>query len=190
MPPAPTEAHAAIATPSPWIERFAPLIPREARVLDVASGHGRHARFFAARGNPVVAVDRDAGALAALAGVPGVQARIVDLEPGGRVLGDERFDAILVVNYLHRPLLADLLDALADDGVLLYETFAQGNEAFGRPRNPDFLLAPDELLQRIGGRLTIVAFEQGHVATPAPGVVIQRLAAVGAGRGWPPPLPL
>jgi SAM-dependent methyltransferase len=185
-----TEPHAPTADASRWIERFAPLIAPGARVLDVACGHGRHARYFAARGHPVVAVDRDEAALATLSGVPGIETRALDLETGARMFAGERYGAIVVVNYLHRPLLPDLLDALADDGVLLYETFALGNEALGRPRNPDFLLAPDELLQRVGGRLTVVAFEQGQVATPAPGAVIQRLAAVGAGRRWPPPLPL
>lgn len=137
----------------------------------------------------MVAVDRDEAALESLAGTAGIETRVLDLETGARMFGGERFGAIVVVNYLHRPLLADLLDALADDGLLLYETFALGNEAYGRPRNPDFLLAPDELLQRVGGRLAVVAFEQGYVATPAPAAVVQRLAAVGAGRRWPPPLP-
>ena len=174
---------------SAWIARFAPLIAPGARVLDLASGYGRHARFFAARGHRVVAVDRDAAALATLAGDARIETRELDLEAGPWPLGRERFDAIVVANYLHRPLFPDLLAALADDGVLLYETFARGNEAHGRPANPDFLLLPDELLQMAAGRLTVVAFEQGYLPDPSRPAVIQRLAAVARGRPWPPLLP-
>ncbi len=181
-------AHAAEA-PSPWIVRFAPLLPRGARVLDLACGQGRHARYFAARGHRVVAVDRDAVAVAALAGEAAIDARALDLETGPWPLGGERFDAIVVCRYLHRPLFPRLLAALADDGVLIYETFARGNEAFGRPANPEFLLLPGELLALATPGLTVVAFEQGHAAAPAPGAVVERLAAVGSGRRWPPPLP-
>jgi len=176
-------------TPSPWITRFAPLVAPGARVLDLACGRGRHARYFAARGCRVVAVDRDAAALATLAGEPAIATRCEDLEQGVWPLADERFDAIVVTNYLHRPLFAHLRAALAPDGVLLYETFAHGNEAYGRPSNPDFLLAPGELLTAGGEGLLVVAFEQGLLAAPAPGAVVERLAAVGAQRPWPPALP-
>jgi SAM-dependent methyltransferase len=172
--------------PSPWIVRFAHLVPREARVLDLACGHGRHTRFFAGRGARVLAVDRDADALSTLAGVRGVETRVADLEAGGWPLGDERLDAIVVTNYLHRPLFAPMLAALAPDGALLYETFAVGNEAYGRPSNPDFLLREGELLERVSGRLHVVAFEQGEIALPKPAVV-QRICAVGPARRWPWP---
>ena len=188
-PPEPLVAHAPVAHPSRWIERFAPLVRAGARVLDVACGHGRHTRLFAARGCHVVAVDRDAAALAALAGEPRIETRALDLEAAGPVLGDERFDAIVVVNYLHRPLFPELLAVLAEDGVLLYETFARGNEAYGRPANPDFLLGPGELLQAIAGTLVPVAFEQGHVAALDRDAVVQRIVAVGRERPWPPSLP-
>ena len=176
--------HEALAA-SAWIERFAHLVPAGARVLDVAAGTGRHARLFAGRGAQVVAVDRDAGALAAVNSVPGVQTRVADLEADAWPFTGERFDAIVVVNYLHRALFPQLLDVLAPDAALLYETFASGNEAFGRPSNPAFLLRENELLEFAHGRLAIVAFEQGRVGAEHPAVV-QRLAAVGRARRWPP----
>jgi SAM-dependent methyltransferase len=176
--------------PSPWIVRYAHLVPHDARVLDLACGHGRHARFFAARGAAVLAVDRDAGALATLAGSRGVETRAVDLEAGPWPLGGERFDAIVVANYLHRPSIAPLIAALAPDGALLYETFAIGNEAFGRPSNPAFLLERDELAEVLRKRMTIVAFEQGRSSERGRDAVVQRVAAVGSGRPWPPPLPV
>jgi SAM-dependent methyltransferase len=175
------------AAPSPWITRFAPLIPPGARVLDLACGQGRHSRFLAARLCDVVAVDRDSQALVALAGVPRVTTMAADLEGGPWPLLGQQFDAIVVANYLHRPLFPKLLDSLDSGGAFLYETFAAGNEAFGRPSNPEHLLAADELLSLLRERLTIVAFEQGLVgARPA---VMQRIAAVGRGRRWPPLLP-
>jgi len=184
-----TQGHGRTSEPSPWVERFAPLVPVAALVLDLAAGHGRHARFFASRGARVVAVDRDADALSTLRDIARIDTRVLDLESGPWPLSEERFDAIVVTNYLHRPSLPSLLAALSDDGVLIYETFARGNEAYGRPSNPDFLLQKDELLRLVEHRLTIVAFEQGVVAAPPSGAVVQRLAAVGPGRPWPPPLP-
>jgi len=176
--------------PSLWMTRFAHLIPSGARVLDVACGYGRHAHYFASRGAQVVAIDRDATALATLSGVPGIETRLADLEGGAWPLGDERFDAIVVSHYLHRPLFTSLNSALTGDGALLYETFAQGNEAFGKPSNPDFLLRPGELLAFAAAAtpLTVVAFEQGLADIAGRMGVVQRLAAVGAARAWPPAL--
>jgi len=185
----PPHRHAPATAASAWVARFAPLVASGARVLDLACGYGRHARFFAARGAHVLAVDRDVAALATLAGEARIATRALDLEAGRWPLPGERFDAIVVANYLHRPLFPSLLAALAEDGVLIYETFARGNEAYGRPSNPDFLLEPGELLQLAARGLTVVAFEQGVVSTPDPGAVVQRLAAVGPGRPWPPALP-
>jgi SAM-dependent methyltransferase len=181
------DAHAS-DVPSPWVVRFAPLVPPGARLLDFASGTGRHARFFAGRDARVLAVDRDASVLERLRGVANVTLRTLDLEGDSWPLAGERFDAIVVTNYLHRPHFAALLDTLADDGVLLYETFASGNEAYGRPSNPAFLLQRDELAERVRGRLVVVAFEQGRVVEGARTAVVQRLAAVGPGRTWPPSL--
>jgi SAM-dependent methyltransferase len=177
--------------PSPWIVRFAHLVPAGARVLDLACGHGRHARFFAARGAQVLAVDRDAAALATLADAPGIATRHADLEGEPWPFRGQSFAAIVVSHYLHRPLFPHILSALGPEGVLLYETFAQGNEAHGRPSNPDFLLRPGELLALAAAApeaLTVVAFEQGRVDLGGRPAVMQRLAATGPARGWPPVL--
>lgn len=165
--------------PSAWVIRYAPLIAPGGRVLDLACGNGRHALFFRRGGWRVTAVDRDAGALAALRGRDGLEVVAADLEAGLWPLGAQRFDGIVVTNYLHRPLFPRLAEALEDGGVLIYETFMQGNERFGRPSNPDFLLRPGELLEAFAA-LTIVAFEQGEVALPKPAAV-QRLCAVRGG---------
>jgi len=183
-----------VDAPSGWLVRHAHLIAPGTRVLDVAAGRGRHARFLARRGALVTAVDRDAGALRALAGEPGVTTRVADLEAGPWPF-DERFDAIVVANYLHRPLLSALRNAMAAGGLVVYETFMVGNEAFGRPTNPAFLLAPGELLQWAAAMppLTVVAFEQGRVALGARPAVVQRLVARDPADGGPatlePPAP-
>lgn len=165
--------------PSAWIIRWADRVPRGGRVLDLACGKGRHARYFAARGYPVEAVDRDPGVLAELEAVAGVTTRYADLERGVWPYSGERFSGIVVANYLHRPLFPDLLLALAPGGVLIYETFATGNEKFGRPSNPDFLLRPGELLELARGVLRVIAYEDLFTAEPKPAMV-QRICAVRA----------
>lgn len=158
--------------------RWAHLVPAYGRVLDLACGYGRHARWFAARHHPVLACDRDPVALASLAAVAGVQTLQADLEDGRPwPFAGVRFDAILVVNYLHRALFGPMLDSLAPGGTLIYETFALGNARYGRPSNPQFLLKPGELYTAVSDRLTVVAFEQGRVNRPKP-ALIQRLCAL------------
>jgi SAM-dependent methyltransferase len=160
---------------SAWVLRFLPLIRPGGRTLDCAAGHGRHTKLLLDRGYNVHAIDRNTAALAALAG-PRCTVEQIDLESGGVWPLGNSYDGIVVTNYLHRPLLPAIAGALAPNGVVIYETFAQGNERFGHPRNPDFLLRPGELLEAFSA-LTIVAFEQGEVAGPRP-AIIQRIAAI------------
>lgn len=144
-------------------------------MLDVACGSGRHSRYLAARGYQVLAVDRDEQALACLDGLCGVRTLRYDLEADAWPFANQRFDGIVVTNYLHRPLLPLLPKALAADGLLIYETFAQGNQRYGKPSNPLFLLRPGELLDLARG-LRVLAYEDLYVAQPKPALV-QRLCA-------------
>jgi len=164
-------------TVSPWIAAWAGLVPAGAAMLDVAAGKGRHTRFFADRGHRVTAIDRDVSGLAAADNIEIVQADLEDGSPWPLV--DRKFGAVVVTNYLHRPLFSSLFDALAPGGVLLYETFMVGNERFGKPSNPAFLLRDGELLDvaREGG-LSVVAYEATMRSDPGPAMV-QRIAARG-----------
>ncbi len=173
-----TPDHLHADSPSAWVVRFAPLLRPGGSVLDLACGGGRHARLLARRGHAVEAVDRDAQALVTLAGVAGVTTTCADLEGGPWPYAGRRFDAVVVTNYLHRPLFRAIAEALGDRGVLLYETFMRGHGAIGKPSNPAFLLEPGELLTAFGG-LTVVAFEQGRVDSPWL-AVLQRVCAVRA----------
>jgi len=146
-------------------------------VLDLACGYGRHARWLIKQGYRVEAVDRDEQALAHLQGIPHLNAVAADLENDPWPFYGRRFDGIVVSRYLHRPLLPLLADCLRPQGVLIYETFMAGNERFGKPSNPDFLLKPNELLDVFARQLKIVAFEQGSVLKPKP-AEIQRLCAI------------
>ncbi|MGH8750953.1 MAG: class I SAM-dependent methyltransferase [Burkholderiales bacterium] len=165
-----------LSTPSEWVSRFANLIPQQGKVLDLACGSGRHARYLAALNFQVEAVDNDAGAIQNLCGIKGVEARLADLEHGPWPYADVRFDGIVATNYLHRPLFSYLLKALDTGGVLIYETFAAGNERYGKPGNPDFLLQPGELLEAVRGQLRVIAYEDVYVAHPKPARV-QRICA-------------
>jgi SAM-dependent methyltransferase len=166
-----------LKSPSNWVVRWADRVPAGGRVLDLACGGGRHARYFAARGHPVEAVDRDPAMLASLAGLPGVTTRHADLEGGPWPYEGARFAGIIVTSYLHRPLFPHLLAALGPDGTLIYETFAVGNERYGRPSNPAYLLMPGELLKAVHARLRVIAYEDLTVSEPKP-ACIQRICAV------------
>lgn len=164
---------------SAWVARWAPLMP-QGEVLDLACGNGRHARLLASFGHLVIALDRDPQALAQAAG-EGIETVEYDLEAPGNPwpFAPRSLAGIVVTNYLHRPLFGALAAALAPNGVLIYETFARGNEVFGKPSNPDFLLMPGELLGLAGrGGLRVLGFEDGVVRRPRP-ARLQRLCAVG-----------
>ncbi len=187
--------HLRITEPSPWVRRFQSLIPRDGpsggAVLDLAAGGGRHTRFFQGLGHPVTAVDRDTSALGDLA-TDGVEIIEADLENGmeagmetgggvftdGGALAGRVFAGVCVINYLHRPLMAAITAALEPGGVLIYETFARGNEDFVRPRNPDHLLKSGELLDLVLGRLQVVAYEHGVIKAADIEGVKQRICAV------------
>jgi SAM-dependent methyltransferase len=160
---------------SPWVERCAALIPPGGIVLDIACGTGRHTHFLAAAGYQVTAIDRDTSRLIPRTGIEIVEADLEGDNPWP--LPGRTFDGIVVANYLHRPLFPVLIDSLNPDGVLIYETFAIGNEHLGRPRNLGFLLRDGELLDAVSGKLSVVAYEAGRIHTPAPAVV-QRIVAV------------
>jgi SAM-dependent methyltransferase len=167
-----------LGEPSRWVRQWAHLVAAYGAVLDVACGAGRHARFFASLGHPVTAIDRDAAALNALADEPLVTQVLADIENAPWPLAaDAQFAAVVVTNYLHRPLFPQLMRSLAPGGVLIYETFAQGNERVGKPSNPAFLLAPGELLDVVRARLRVVAFQDGFVSQPRPAYV-QRICAI------------
>ena len=162
--------------PSPWVMQQALLWPKDGRVLDFASGRGRHSLVLAGRFH-ILAVDRDADALAPLVAHPRIEICLCDLESDAVwPFANEKFDAVLVSNYLFRPKLAALFDLVADDGYLTYETFAVGNAAFGRPKNPDFLLHKGELAAALPAEFDIIDEFHGVISDPQP-AVIQRLAA-------------
>ena len=179
--------HLRITEPSPWVKRFQSLIPKEGpsggAVLDLAAGSGRHARFLKGLGFPVTAVDRDTSALSDLV-TDGVEIIEADLEAGAGVFADggalagRVFAGVCVINYLHRPLMTGIVAALEPGGVLIYETFARGNEDFVRPRNPDHLLKSGELLNLVQGRLQVVAYEHGIIKAADIEGVKQRICAV------------
>ncbi|MGJ7563275.1 class I SAM-dependent methyltransferase [Variovorax sp. GB1R11] len=167
---APTHAS---ATPSEWLVRWSHLLAPGTTVLDVACGSGRHMQWFAGRGHAATGVDRSPEALAAAGAFGGTV--MADIESGPWPFAGQAFGAVVVTNYLWRARMADIVAAVAPGGVLLYETFAVGNETVGKPSRPDFLLQPGELLAACEG-LRVVAYEDGFVAEPAR--FVQRIAAV------------
>jgi len=158
---------------SNWVARWSHLLPSGCNVLDVACGHGRHMRHFAALGHPVTGVDRNPEAIAAVS--PLGEAICADIENGPWPLQERTFGGVVVTNYLWRPLWPRILASLAPNGVLIYETFSAGNESVGKPSRPDFLLQPAELLT-VCKDLRIVAFEEGFLAQPER--FVQRIVAV------------
>lgn len=169
--------HSAIADASPWVKRFASIIPKEGVVLDLACGAGRHSALLASEGHTVLAVDRDISALGSLKDVL-IQTQELDLEGVAWPLLGRQFSGIVVTNYLYRPFLDELPKMLCEGGVLIYETFADGNAQFGKPSNPNFLLKPGELLalaERSG--LKVIAYEDIYLDQPKPAMV-QRICAV------------
>ena len=170
--------------PSSWVKRWAHLLPLSkkldandsadiADVLDLACGHGRHMQYLFGLGHKVLGVDRNAEALKTAS--QWGDALLADIENAAWPLDGRTFKAVLVTNYLWRELFPKILNSLAEGGVLIYETFSQGNEAFGKPSRPEFLLQSGELLVRCKG-LRIVAFEEGWM--PSPDRLIQRVVAI------------
>lgn len=159
-----------------WVQRWSHLVRPAGTVLDLACGHGRHMRWFAARGHAVTGVDKSPEAVQTVASLG--EAVLADIENGPWPLMQgaqaRQFDAVIVTNYLWRPLFERISQSLASDGILIYETFALGNETVGKPSRPDFLLQPAELL-RVFSPLNIIAFEQGFLADPPR--FVQRLTA-------------
>lgn len=158
--------------PSDWVTQFGQLVPPIGPILDVACGAGRHAHWFAQRGFRVDAVDREE--IKKLS--PLIVFKRADIETGEWPYAGQRFAAVVVANYLHRPLMPVLVDSVAPLGWFIYETFAAGNEKFGRPSQADYLLQPGELLEVVRGRLRVFAYEERYVDTPKPAMV-QRIAA-------------
>lgn len=165
-----------LSAPSDWIRRWSHLLPASCEVLDVACGSGRHLQWFSQRGHTVWGVDRDIAA--ARINLPTAHLVEADIEnapwPLMAGVSPRRFGAVVVTNYLWRPLLPTLLESLAPGALLLYETFASGNETVGRPSRPDFLLQPGELLQICAG-MQVVSYESGFISSPAR--FVQRIAA-------------
>ena len=164
---------------SDWVIEHAQRIRNNGTVLDLAAGRGRHSRFLLSTGHAVVAVDRDVDGLADLADNPKLEVVEADLENAPWPLEGRIFDGVVVTNYLWRPLLPKIRSALAPGGVLIYETFGLGNEKYGRPSNPDFLLQEGEL-PRVFSDFDIVAYEHGYVDTPKP-AIIQKICAIKPG---------
>lgn len=165
--------------PSNWITRWSHLVKPKGQLLDVACGHGRHAYHFAQLNHSVTVVDRSQEAVDSITLAPHLCEKVVaDIENGPWPFVGRQFDALVVTNYLWRPLLPTLLTSLAPGGVLLYETFAEGNQTVGKPSRPDFLLRRGELI-RVCQDLTIVAFEDGFIegSNGGPARFVQRIVA-------------
>jgi SAM-dependent methyltransferase len=174
----PKELETKVPVVSDWVRKYISLIPSKKLVLDLACGSGRNTRFLLDQGYTVVALDKDVSQLADIVGKPNLQKYMFDLETNAKFpFGKHEFAGIIVTNYLHRPLFGDLINSLSHKGVLIYQTFMMGNEAYGRPRNPNFLLKINELSDVFSNKLDVVAFQQGYEESPTPSVV-QKICAV------------
>ncbi len=162
---------------SAWVVKHAERIGKNGLVLDLACGSGRHALYLASLGLQVIAVDRDLSVLRGQKLPMEIKLLEMDLENSPWPFGENEFDAIVVTNYLHRPLFAKIIATLKTGGVLIYETFAIGNEKFGKPSNPDFLLQPGELLDAVRGSMRVVAYEDDYIELPK-AAMIQRICAI------------
>lgn len=173
------------AAPSPWVRRFLPGVTSGGDVLDVACGSGRHLRLALELGYRVTGIDRDVSRLADIAGRRDVSLIEADLEAGhGFPLRGMRYDGVVVTSYLWRPILPDIVGCVADAGLLIYETFAAGQEKRGKPSNPDFLLKPNELIEAALPRLTVIAYQHGLAGTAHGEAALQRIAACGPAHPW------
>ena len=168
------DARGVPGAPLPWIVQWAGLVPAGATVLDVAAGAGRHTLYFAGRGHKVTAIDRNVGELRSGPNIDVIEADLEDGSPWP--LAARRFGAVVVTNYLYRPRMTALLNSVEPGGVLLYQTFMIGNERFGRPSNPDFLLKDGELLELVRGTFSVIAYEARMISEPSMAMV-QRIAA-------------
>jgi SAM-dependent methyltransferase len=163
---------------SDWVKKYIALIPSNKLVLDLACGKGRNTRFLLDRGNSVVALDKDVSQLTNIPSKQNLRKYKFDLEAGVNFpFHKQEFSGVIVTNYLYRPLFENLINSLSDGGVLIYQTFMIGNEAYGRPKNPNFLLKRDELSDVFNKKLDVIAFEQGYIESPKPAVV-QSICAI------------
>ncbi|MBH67885.1 MAG: SAM-dependent methyltransferase [Rhodospirillaceae bacterium] len=166
---------------SAWVKRHYNFISRPGLVLDLACGDGRNGRFLVHKGYNLVFLDKDIAGLSDLKLGSCVKLMKFDLEAGNEwPFEPQKFDGIIVTNYLHRPLMFDLMGTVAPQGVLIYETFAVGNEKFGRPTNPNYLLQTGELLDWVLPAFRILAYEERFISCPKPAVV-QRIVAIAKG---------
>ena len=165
------------ASPEEWVKKHIHLIPEKSTVADIACGKGRHTRLLLRRGFFVVAFDKDVSGLRDIPPTPNLRVVEVDLEADNECLKHPKeFSAIIVVNYLHRPLFDNLIHALKPGGILIYQTFMVGNERYGRPHNTDYLLKENELSTRLEAEFRIIEFDQGYIEYPKP-AVIQKICA-------------
>jgi SAM-dependent methyltransferase len=163
---------------SDWVTKYTALIPSNTLVLDLACGSGRNTRFLLDKGYSVVALDKDVSQLVDISCRKNLRKYKFDLEAGIKFpFHKQEFSGVIVTNYLYRPLFENLINSLSDGGVLIYQTFMIGNEAYGRPINPKFLLKRNELSDVFDKKLYVIAFEQGYIESPKPAVV-QSICAI------------